>query len=65
MNVEHAEEQGKSVIVYKRDRSNAYGTVDLKEVTHLLQEAEVPPPVAQWYQKYVQWARIISIRQRG
>ena len=36
MTIEHAEEQGSTEIVYKRDRSNAYGTVDLNGVCHLL-----------------------------
>ena len=65
MTTEHAEEQGDTVIVYKRDRSNAFGTVDLNGVTHLLQDAGVPPPEARWYQRYVRWARIVSITAAG
>ena len=65
MTIEHVEEQGDTVIVYKRDRSNAFGTVDLNGVAHLLQEAGVPPPEARWYQRYVRWARIVSITAAG
>ena len=32
----HTREQGSSVVLYKQDRSNAYGTVHLAEVAHLL-----------------------------
>ena len=33
MTIEHVEEQGDTVIVYKRDRSNAFGTVDLNGIS--------------------------------
>ena len=56
MLLDHTREQGSSVVVYKRDRSNVYGTVDPAGVAHLLQEAGMDPPKVRWYQRYVQWA---------
>ena len=61
MLLDHTREQGSSMVVYKLDLSNAYSTVDLAEVAHLLQEAGVDPPKARWYQRYVQWAQIVSV----
>ena len=49
MALEDAEEWSDTLVVYKRDRSNAFGTVDLNGIAHLLQEAGVPPPMARWY----------------
>ena len=51
--LDHTREQGSSVVVDKRDRSNTYGTVDLAAVAHLLQHAGVDLPKARWYQRYV------------
>ena len=45
MLLDHVREQQGEVVVYKRDRSNAYGTVDLSGIVFLLQEAGVHPPV--------------------
>ena len=56
MLLDHMREQGSNVVLYKRDRSNVYGMMDLADVAHLLQEAGVDPPKARWYQRYVQWA---------
>ena len=56
MLLDHTREQGSSVVLYRRDRKNAYGTVDLAGVAHLLQEAGVDLPKARWYERYVQWA---------
>ena len=53
------------MVLYKRDRSNTYGTVNLAGVAHLLQEAGVDPPKARWYQRYVQWAQIVSVTAAG
>ena len=36
MLLDHTREQGSRVVLYKRDHSNAYGTVDLVGVAHLL-----------------------------
>ena len=38
MLLDHTREQGSGVVLYKRDCSNAYGTVDLAGVAHLMQE---------------------------
>ena len=43
MLLDHTREQGISVVLYKQDRSNTYGAVDLAGVAHLLQEAGVDP----------------------
>ena len=61
MLLDRTREQNSSVALYKRDRSNAYGTVDLAGVAHLLQEAGVDPSKARWYQHCVQWAQIVSV----
>ena len=53
------------MVLYKRDRSNAYGTLDLAGVAHLLQEAGVDSPKARWYQRYVQWAQIVLVTTAG
>ena len=42
-------EQGSSVVLYKRDRTNGYGTLDLAGVAHLLQKVGLDPPKARWY----------------
>ena len=56
MLLDHTCEEHSNVVLYKRVRSNVYGTVVLYGVVHLLQEAGVDPPKALWYQRYVQWA---------
>ena len=53
MLLDHVTEQQGEVVLCKRDRSNAYGTVDLSGIAILLQEAGVDPPKARWYQRYV------------
>ena len=65
MLLDHTREQSGRVVLYKRDRSNVYGTVDLAGVAHLLREAGVDPPKARWYQRYVQWAQIVSATAAG
>ena len=65
MLLDHTREQGSNVVLYKRDRNNAYGTVDLAGVVHLLQEAGVGPPKAHWYPRYVQWAQLVSVTAAG
>ena len=62
---DHVREQRGDVVLYKRDRSNAYGTVDLSGIAFLLQTAGVDPPKARWYQRYVTWARIITVTGAG
>ena len=53
MLLDHVREQQGEVVLYKRDRSNAYETVDLSGIAFLLQEAGVDPPKARWYHRYV------------
>ena len=36
MALENAEERGDTLVVYKRDRSNEFGKVDLNGIAHLL-----------------------------
>ena len=44
MLLDHTCEQEGDVALYKRTRSNAYGTVDLSRIAYLLQEVGVDPP---------------------
>ena len=50
MLLHHTREQGSSVVVDKRGRSNTYSSVVLAGVTHLMQEAGVDPPKVRWSQ---------------
>ena len=65
MLLDHVREQRGDVVLYKRDRSNAYGIVDLSGIAFLLQTAGVDPPKARWCQRYVTWARIITVTGAG
>ena len=65
MLLNHTREQGSSAVLYKRDRSNAHGTVDLVGMAHLLQEAGVDLPEARWCLCYVQWVQIYSVTAAG
>ena len=65
MLLDHVWEQRGDVVLYKRDRSNAYGTVDLSGIAFLLQTAGVDPPKARLYQRYVTWARIVTVTGSG
>ena len=49
MLLEHSRERGHDVVVYKRDKDNAFGTVDLNGVAFLLSEEGVPLPAERWY----------------
>ena len=53
MLLEHSKEQGHDVVVYKRDKKNAVGTVDLNGVAFLLSEERVLLSAARWYQEYM------------
>ena len=44
--LEHSRERGHDVVVYKRDKKNAFGTVDLNGVAFLLSEEGVSLPAA-------------------
>ena len=65
MLLDHVLEQQGDMVLYKRDRSNAYGTVDPSGIAFLLQTAGVDPPKARWYQRYVQGARIVTVTGAG
>ena len=44
MLLDHVSEQQGDAILYKRDRSNAYGTINLSGIAFLLQTAGGDPP---------------------
>ena len=49
MPTDHTKERISNVIPYKREHSNAHGTVDLTGVAHLLMDVGVRVGKAQWY----------------
>ena len=65
MILDEARETTGRATLYKRDRSNAYGTVDLSGVACLLRCEGVQPQAARWYQGYLQQVRVISIMAAG
>ena len=65
MILDEARETTGRATLYKRDRSNAYGTVDLSRVAHLLRREGVQPQAARWYQRYLQLVQVISITAAG
>ena len=65
MIVDEARESSSRATSYKRDRSNAYGTLDLSGLAYLLIREGVQPQVARWYQRYRQQVRVISIMVSG
>ena len=65
MILDEARETTGRATLYKRDRSNAYGTVDLSGVAYLLRRQGVQPQAARWYRRYLQQVRAISITAAG
>ena len=56
---------GGAIVLYKRDRSNAYGTVDLGEGALLLRRLAWSRLKGQRFHRQVQWARIITVTGVG
>ena len=61
MVVDEAQRTTSRVRLYKRDKSNAYGIVDVSWVAYLLRREGVQPHPARWYQRYLQQVWVISI----
>ena len=53
------------LILYKRDKTNAYGRVDTGQLAAMLASQGIPPRGATWFQQYVQQGRIQSVTQYG
>ena len=60
MIMDEARETTGRVTLYKRDRSNAYGTADLSGVAYLLRREGVQPQAASRYERYLQQVRVIT-----
>ena len=65
MILDKARETTGQATLYKRDTSNAYGTVDPSGVAYLGRREGVQLPAAKWYQTYLQPVRVISITAAG
>ena len=61
----HALENHSQLIIYKRDKTNAYGTVDSGQLAAILTLYGMPVEGASWFQQYVQQALIQSVTQYG
>ena len=65
MILDEAPETSERATLCKRDRSSAYGTVDLSGVAFLLQREGVQPQAARWYQQYLPQVRVVSVTAVG
>ena len=65
MLLDHCSETGQLLVLYKRDKKNAFGTVGIKGVAHLLQQAGVHPEGAGWFQRYQELVRVVTLTGAG
>ena len=61
----HAIETGTNFYIYKRDKVNAFGSIDQDQIASSLHRMGIPAGAAQWFQRYVKQAVIASVTHYG